>query len=330
MKPVIGILLGDAAGIGPELVAKMCALDRFSPYCRPLLIGDIRVLKLGQKNANVDFIINSIKNISEASWDGKFSILDQNNLDPDTIKLGQISAESGRITAELLITALRLCMEGVIEGFTFAPLNKAAIKLSGHDFQDEHKLMAHYLQWSGAYGEINVVNDLWTTRVTSHIPFKDIASKLSQESILKAIRLAHESLRKSGLKSPRIAVAALNPHSGENGSCGREEIDIIAPAVSAAKDEGINAMGPYSADTIFINAFNGMYDAVTTMYHDQGQIALKLYSSLTGVTVAAGMPYPITTPSHGTAFDIVGKGIARIDSMEKAVMIASKMAGWGI
>lgn len=328
MKPVLGILLGEATGIGPELIAKLCAGDKLFPYCRPILIGDLRVLKMGQKIAGVDFPVRVIEDASGASWDGPFPILDLKNLDPDTVQLGRMDPVSGKITGDTLVTALNLCGKGVIAGFMYGPLHKAAIQLGGYDFRDEQKLMAHYLNWNGPCGEINVVDNLWTSRVTSHIPINSISGQLSMEKTLDAIRLINKTVHLSGVETPRVAVAGLNPHNGEEGLCGREEIDVIAPAVEKARAEGIKALGPYSADTIFINAFKGEYDAVVTMYHDQGQIAIKLMKFQYGVTVGGGLPYAITTPAHGTAFDIAGKGIADPTASERALMIAAKMAGW--
>ncbi len=328
MKPIIGILLGEAAGIGPEIVAKMCERNRFESYCRPLLIGDVRVLKQGMKIAGAKFPINIVENESRIDLSDNISIIDMKNLDPETIELAKVDAESGHATGEAILTALNLCKIGIIEGFVYAPFNKASLKCGGFDFESEINLMAHFLEWKGVYGEMNVVNDLWTSRATSHIPFKNVSSHLTIEVLIEAIRLAYSTLRRAGYDNPRIAVAALNPHAGENGLCGNEEIDVIIPAINRAKAEGINAMGPHPADTIFINAFKGIYDAVTTLYHDQGQIALKLMNFRMGVTVSAGLPYVITTPAHGTAFDIAGKGIASIEPMEKAVMLASKMARW--
>ncbi|KJS22916.1 MAG: 4-hydroxythreonine-4-phosphate dehydrogenase [Clostridiaceae bacterium BRH_c20a] len=328
MKPILGILLGDATGIGPELIAKMCAEDKFSPYCRPIIIGDKRVLEMGKRIANVDFPIQLIDDISMADWDGSIAILDQNNLDPQSITRGKVDANSGRVTGADCITAMELCKKGQIKGIMYAPFNKAALILGGHNFECEHHLFAHYFETQGTFGEMNVLNNLWTSRVTSHIPLKDVVQNLNSERVLAAIKLAYNTLTKAGFESPRIAVAAINPHGGESGLCGREEIDIIAPGVQMAKDENINAMGPFPSDTLFINAFKGDYDAVVTMYHDQGQIAIKLMGFQFGVTVAAGQPYPVATPAHGTAFDIVGKGIAKTSATENALILTAKMAGW--
>ncbi|KJS88741.1 MAG: 4-hydroxythreonine-4-phosphate dehydrogenase [Peptococcaceae bacterium BICA1-8] len=328
MKPILGILLGDATGIGPELIAKMCAEDKFSPYCRPVIIGDKRVLDMGKKFANVDFPCQVIDDISKADLDSSIVILDQNNLDPQSITLGKVDANSGRITGADCITAMELCKKGQIKGIMYAPFNKASLILGGYNFECEHHLFAHHFKTQGTFGEMNVLNNLWTSRVTSHIPLKDVAQNLSSERVVAAIKLAYNTLTKAGFESPRIAVAAINPHGGESGLCGREEIDIITPGVQMAKEENINAMGPFPSDTLFINAFKGDYDAVVTMYHDQGQIAIKLMGFQFGVTVAAGQPYPVATPAHGTAFDIVGKGIAKTSATENALILTAKMAGW--
>lgn len=327
MKPVLGITLGEAAGIGPEIIAKLCAGDKFAPYCRPILIGDRRVLEHGRKVAGVQFPVKKVSRVEEVDWAGPIAILDLANLDPATVAVGQVNPPSGKVTGDTLLLALELLKAGKIEGLVFAPLNKEAMKRGGYRFEDEHRLFAHHLNHKGAFGEINVLDNLWTTRVTSHIPLGEVPGHLTGENILRAIGLANGTLRQAGYESPRIAVAAFNPHAGEGGLCGREEVDIIAPAVQSARSQGLDVRGPFSADTIFINAFRGDYDAVVTMYHDQGQIAMKIMGFQFGVTVAGGLPYAITTPAHGTAFDIAGKGVAKTDATEKAVMIAARMAG---
>jgi 4-hydroxythreonine-4-phosphate dehydrogenase len=292
-----------------------------------VLIGDARVLQQGQQIAKVNFPVRLIDSVAEANWEVGVPLLDQKNLDPATITLGRVDAASGKVTGDMLVTAVALARQGAIDGFVYAPLNKAAFKLGGYHFEDEQKLMAHYLDWHKPCGEMNVLNDLWTSRVTSHIPLEAVCANINTANILQAIRLADATLRRAGFAAPRIAVAAVNPHGGEGGLCGRQEIDLIAPTVRLAQDEGIGAMGPYPADTIFLNAFKGHYDAVVTMFHDQGQIAMKLMGFQFGVTVAAGFPHAIATPAHGTAFDIAGQGVANPDACERAVVIAAKMAG---
>jgi len=321
MKPTLGILLGDATGIGPEIVAKLCARGSITASCNPVLIGDHRVLTMGQRIAGVDFPVSAIDDISEVDPQGPLPLLDLKNLDPEKLSIGTLDPEDGRATGEMILAAFSLCQEGSLAGFTIAPFNKAALQYGGHGSIAKGTT-------DEPFQEINIVSTLWTSRVTSHIPLKEVSAHLTVDRILDSIILLHRTMALAGIVRPRIGVAALNPHAGEEGLCGREEIEIIAPAVRAAQEAQIDARGPLSADTIFLNAFDGEYDGVTTMYHDQGQIALKLMDFDSGVTVAAGFPFPITTPAHGTAFDIAGKGIARTDAMERAIRIAAAMAGW--
>ena len=328
MKPILGITLGEAAGIGPEIIAKLVANDRLKYCCRPVIIGDLRVLELGKKIAGVDFPVAVVEKVSDIDWDGPVAILDQKNFNIDNFETGKVNPDSGRVTGETLVAGLRLLQKGEIAGMVFAPLNKQAFILGGFDYEDEHALFKEFLKWENPSGIMNVLDNLWTFRVTCHIPINEVSAHITKENVLNAIKLADGTMRRAGYSRPKIGVAALNPHAGEGGLCGREEVDVILPAIEAARAEDIEALGPFSADTIFIAAFKGAYDAVLTMYHDQGQIATKLIGFHIGVTVAAGLPYPITTPEHGTAFDIAGKGLAKTEATEKAVTIAAKMAGW--
>jgi 4-hydroxythreonine-4-phosphate dehydrogenase len=320
MKPILGILLGDAMGIGPEIVAKVCAEGKITAWCRPILLGDARVLKLGMKFANVQFPFSVIEDISQIDWDGPIPLWDLKNFDPTNIIMGQVSAEAGLAMGQQFEYALQLYNKGIINGVSFAPYNKAALEQGGYDI---YKLLARNLKFKWPFGELNVVNNLWVSRVTSHIPLKEVSNRLTVKSILGAIKLLNETMVLAGNDRPRIAVAALNPHAGDEELFGKEETEIILPAIDLAKKEGINAMGPFPADTIFVNAFKGLYDGVTTMYHDQGQIALKLMNFESAVTVVAGISCPTTTPAHGTAFDIAGKGIANANGMSKAIEIAT-------
>ena len=173
-----------------------------------------------------------------------------------------------------------------------------------------------------------MVNNLWISRVTSHIPLKNVSKNLSINKIFNSIKLAHNTMILAGISNPKIAVAALNPHAGDEGLFGKEEIEIINPAIEKAQSKGFNATGPYPADTIFINCLKGSCNGITAMYHDQCQIAVKLMNFEAAVTILAGLGCPITTPAHGTAFDIAGKGIANPNAMEQAIIIASRIAGW--
>jgi 4-hydroxy-L-threonine phosphate dehydrogenase PdxA len=222
--------------------------------------------------------------------------------------------------------ALGLAQAGELDAICFAPCNKQAMHLGGLAFEDELRFFVDVLEHKGYVGEINATGELATTRVTSHVPLRAVADLITEDAVVAAIRLAHETLRAGGNPHPRIGVAGLNPHAGDGGIFGREEIEVIAPAVERAKAQQIAADGPYPSDTVFLRARDGAFDAVVTMYHDQGQIAMKLLGFERGITIAAGLPVPITTPAHGTAFDIAGKGIARVDALREAYRTACRMA----
>jgi 4-hydroxythreonine-4-phosphate dehydrogenase len=205
--------------------------------------------------------------------------------------------------------ALLACKAGRVAGVMFTPFNKLALKKAGNPYPDEMRWAADVLGWSKPCSEYNKLDNLWNARVTSHEPLKDVAKLLTKERVVSAIDASAAKLRRAGIEKPRVAVAGLNPHAGEGGLFGREEIDIIAPAVAAAAAHH-HVDGPFPADTIWLRARRGDYDVVVSMYHDQGQIALKLLGFERGVTILGGLPVPITTPAHGTAYDIVGRGIA--------------------
>ncbi len=324
--PVLGILLGDAAGIGPEIVAKVAAKGALNANCHPIIIGDLRVMKQGMEIAGVDFPYTVVERIEEASWENGIPVLDLKDVDPAKVKMGEVSEYCGKAEGQSLLTSIDFFNEGKIDGFVFAPLNKASMKKGGFNYESEHTLFAEYFNWTQPSGEMNVLGNLWTSRVTSHIPISEVSSNISVDNILSAIKLADKTLKRAEVENVRIGVAALNPHAGDYGTCGREEIDIIIPAMEEAGKLGINTFGPYPADIMFIKAFEGEVDAVVTMYHDQGQIAMKLKGFEYAVTVAAGLPAPITTPAHGTAFNIAGKGMAKTTAFENALDMCIRMA----
>ena len=326
-KPVLGILLGDGAGVGPEIVAKCMVSGFLNEHCRPILIGDRRIIERALSMIGGKAEIKEISDPSEANWDGEaYNMLNRNNLDPNDAPIGKLTVACGKANLDMLTYAVKLYKEKKIEGFCFAPLNKAGMKEAGCPFESEHHLLAHEFNHTAPFGEINVCADLWTTRTTSHIPIKEVSSHLTVDSIMRAITLANVSLKNSGLAKPRLAIAALNPHAGENGLCGTEEIDVIKPAIEKAQSQGIDAQGPFPSDILCIRAFRGEFDGVVTMYHDQGQIALKLKGFDQGITIAGGLPCPIVTCAHGTAYDIAGKGIVKTSAFENAVKMCTKMA----
>lgn len=219
-----------------------------------------------------------------------------------------------------------MAASGEADAVCFTPFNKGAMRLVTPGYEDEIGFTAEAIGFQGVAKEFNVLEGLWNARVTSHVPLKDVAGLLSEKAILDNLRLTDAALRASGVARPRIAVAGLNPHAGDHGNFGHEEILVIAPAVEAGKREQIDCDGPFPADTVFLRAKRGDFDAVLTMYHDQGQIAMKLIGFDAGVTLMGGFPFPICTAAHGTAYDIAGQGIAHPGAMRNAVLLAARMA----
>ena len=325
-KPVIGITLGDAAGVGPEIVCKVAATDFLGRSSIPVILGSESVLLRGMRHAVSFFEYRVIERVEEARKPGPVALLLSGGLDAEKVEMGKTSVQNGKDEGDVLAHCIRLCRAGELDGFCFAPLNKAALKAGGYNYPSEHEMYADIYGQKDNFREMNYVNGLWNVRVTSHIPFKDICREITVENILKTARLGFATLRRAGCGSPKIAVASLNPHSGENATCGREEVDVIKPAIELAAKEGMRLDGPFSADTLFLKALNESYDGILTMYHDQGQIAIKLQDFMHCVTISAGLPHPITTPAHGTAYDIAGTGRCSTQPFEDAFDICCRMA----
>jgi 4-hydroxythreonine-4-phosphate dehydrogenase len=321
----LGLVLGDGAGIGTELAAKLLALPETAQAASIIVIGDARMLARGAKDTAVTPRIDATIERPDA-WTSGTVMLDRRDCDPARITLGQISAEGAKPALDNYRVALDLAKAGKIDAITFVPFNKQAMRLVEHDYEDELVFAADYLGFKGVVAEFNVIDQFWNARVTSHVPLREVAPLITQDRIVQRLHMTNDALIESGIAKPRIGVAALNPHAGDGGAFGREDLDIIAPAVEAARAQGINAEGPYPSDTVFVRANKGAFDAVLTMYHDQGQIAIKLLGFDTGVTLLGGLPVPITTPAHGTAYDIAGRGIANVEPTRRAFQLAVTMA----
>lgn len=325
-RPRVAVIMGDATGIGPEIVAKSLNTEETRRICMPAVIGDSRVMAEAIKLTKVPLKIVVRKSWGEVTGEpGLMEMFDLANLDPKEYKIGEVNGKVGKACLEYMDFALSQAMKGEAEAVVFAPLNKLAMSLGGSDFKDEHGYFARHTK-AELYGEINALDPLFTSRVTSHIGFRDIAGRLTPDRIVNAVKLLHHTMSRAGIQKPKIGVAALNPHGGEKGLFGSEEDTIIKPAVEKARAEGMDVVGPYPADTIFVRARRGEFSGIVTMYHDQGQIATKLLGFDRGVTVAGGHPIVITTPAHGTAHDIAGKGIADIGAFQAALRIAVRMA----
>lgn len=325
MRPRIALVLGDPAGIGPELVARLLAEPANCEKADVLLVADRGEVDEGMRLAGRRFEYATTPDARR--WrpePGVPTVSDFRGTAMPPFVRRAASANGGRYCLDTLREAVALTTEGVTDAVCFAPLNKTSLHEAGMQQPDETHWFADLLGVEGPVGELNVLDGLWTSRVTSHVPLKDVAGLLTPERIVAAIRLVHAALVRSGVATPRIAACGLNPHNGDGGNFGREEIDVIAPALERARHLGLHVSGPFPADTIFLKAAD--VDAIVTMYHDQGQIAMKLMGFWRGVTVTGGLPIPIATPAHGTAFDIYGLGKANPGAMQAAFDLTCRMA----
>lgn len=328
VKPVVALTLGDPAGIGAELVARLLARPETTSLANVVLVGDRWLWEEGQRLAGLSTATFAVNGLGEVRTRDDLTLpafLEVNTVAQEQVTRSQAQAVGGASVLQVLNTCMDAAKAGAVDAICFAPLNKFAMKLSGMKHEDELHHFAQYLGVTGYFCEFNTLGDLWTSRVSSHIPLKDAASYLTKDRIKDATRLIYRSLQAAGFAAPKVAVAAFNPHGGDGGTCGCEEVEIIEPAVRELTAEGFPAGGPFPADTIFLKARDGDYQAIVTMYHDQGQIAIKLMGFSKGVTVQGGLPVPITTPAHGTAYDIAGKGVADVDATANAFQIAARM-----
>lgn len=322
----IAFVMGDPAGISNELAARLLADREMTRDCSTLVIGDPRMLELGARIAGVTVSVPTIGDARAASdMAGAISLLDLGHGDPAVIKPGEASAAGGAFALRNFKLGLELARDGHADAVFFTPFNKYALKLGGNTYTDEIQFAADVLRAQAPHSEFNVLDKLWNCRVTSHLPLKDVAANITGTRIIEALTLADRCMREAGFARPRIAVAALNPHAGDNGNFGREEIEVIAPAVERAKAMQLAVDGPYPSDTVYLRARRGDFDGVLSMYHDQGQIAIKLMGFERGVTLLGGLPVAICTPAHGTAYDIAGKGIANDGAAREAFKLAKKM-----
>ena len=326
--PVVALTLGDPAGIGAELIAKLLARGELAAQANVALVGDRWLWEEGQRIAGMKIATvpcTSLAEVRGRADAGVPAFIAMDTVSPDAVHRGQAEAAGGASVLKVLDACMDAALAGQIDAITFAPLNKFAMKLGGLKHEDELHHFAQHLGVKSYFCEFNTLGRLWTARVSSHVPLKDAASYLEKGRIKDATRLIYRSLQANGVAQPKVAVAGFNPHNGDGGTCGREEIDIIAPAVKELNEEGLPVVGPFPADTIFLKARDGEVEAIVTMYHDQGQIAIKLMGFSQGVTVQGGLPVPITTPAHGTAYDIAGQGKANADATANAFSIAVRM-----
>ena len=321
-KKKIAILLGDPSGIGPELTSKLLN-EKITDEANIVVIGEKKILEDGEKISGKKTNLKFVESFDEIEFDDKTKFfLDISKGTNRTYKYGEVSAESGASVLEAMDKAMELVNSKKIDAINFAPMNKTSLMMGGCPYNDEHDYFQNKLNMKEFCCEFNVVDNFWTARVTSHIPIKEVPANITRENILKPIKLLNKTLKMSGIDKPRIAVQALNPHA----EFGTEEKDEIIPAIEEAKKMGINADGPLPCDTSFITAFkNKNHDCIVGMYHDALQCGLKAFGFDRGVTVSGGLTVPITTPAHGTAFDIVTKNQANLEPMLNSFKLALKM-----
>ena len=319
----IALLLGDPSGIGPELVSKLLS-DELTNSANIVVIGEKNILEAGNEISGKSSDLNFVEKFEQINFEkGNKFFLDISKGKNHNYKLSECSKESGESVLEALDLALQLSKEDKIQAINFGPFNKTSLKLGGNKYSDELHLMAERLDVKNFFCEFNVIDNFWTARVTSHIPIREVPDQIKKEKIIKPIKLINDAMKLNGIKEPRVAVQALNPH----GEFGTEEEDEIIPAIEEAKKMGIKAEGPLPCDTSFITAFkNKNHDCIVGMYHDALQSGLKAFGFDRGVTVQGGLPVPITTPAHGTAFDIAGKNKANLEPTLNSFKIALTMA----
>lgn len=324
-KPCIATVLGDPAGIGPELMARLIADPANQSRATFLVIGDRAELENGRRIAGVSFEFCATSDAPVCAPKDGVLLWDYRGRGAQPFSRAEATRNGGLYSLDTLQRAVELTTSGVTDAVLFAPLNKSSLHLAGLGHPDEGQWFADLLgAMDQPHGELNHLDGLWAGRVTSHVAIKDVAALITRERILDAIHLVHSTLKATGIAAPRIGLCGLNPHNGENGSFGREEIEVIGPTVAEARSMGLPVEGPYPADTIFLRAKK--YDAIVSMYHDQGQIAMKLLGFSRGVTVHGGLPIPIVTPAHGTAFDIQGQGRANPGAIQAAFEICLRLA----
>ena len=325
--PRIAVAMGDPSGISPELTSRILAEPDLRATARFVVFGDRRLLELGIRDSGVDPEVATVRDGDALPNDpDRPAFVDLANHDPEALKRGEATLAGGTAATENFRRALQFTAAGGADAVFFTPFNKAAMRMAYPGYDDEIRFVRDAIGFEGPASEFNVLDRLWNARVTSHVPLSEVARNVTRERIGRALALAHANLAAAGFDPPRIAVAGLNPHAGDGGNFGREEIDVIAPAVEAARADGLSVAGPYPSDTVFLRARNGDFDAVLTMYHDQGQIAMKLMGFDRGVTLIGGFPFPICTPAHGTAYEIAGRGVANLGASRAALSLAIAMA----
>lgn len=342
-RPIIGITMGDPASIGPEISVKALADKSLYDRCRPVIIGDSGIMERALGTVGMGHIrINPVKNIEEAKFEyGSIDVYDLENVDADALKTGEVSAPAGEAAFQYVKKVIELAKDNKVAGTVTNAISKEAINLAGHHYSGHTEIYADFTG-TEKYTMMLGLDNLRVVHVSTHVSMREACDRVKKARVLEVIRIAWKACQDMGIDRPCIGVAGLNPHCGENGMFGREEIDEIMPAIEAARAEGMHVEGPIPADTVFSKARGGWYDVVVCMYHDQGHIPLKVlgfvynpeiqnWNAVEGVNITLGLPIIRTSVDHGTAFDHAGKGDANELSLKNAidygVMLSKKKSG---
>jgi 4-hydroxythreonine-4-phosphate dehydrogenase len=324
-EQLVAVTLGDPAGIGPETIARTFAEEGFHETNKAFIVGDARILRMAVDLLGLSLNVNEIEKPDEALFEpGSMDVLQVGEL-PEYLPFGELDARAGGAAFEYVHKATELALEGSVGAVATAPLNKEAMHLGGFKYPGHTEILAE-LTDTKDYAMMLVTEELRVIHVSTHVSLKEAIERVRPERELAVIRLARDALCKMDVEEPKIAVAGLNPHAGENGLFGDEDDERIAPAVAEAREEGIDVTGPHPPDTVFARARRGEFDMVVVQYHDQGHIPIKLMGFEGGVNVTVGLPFFRTSVDHGTAFDIAGTGRADHSSMRAAIELARDLA----
>ena len=334
--PVLGVTMGDPAGVGPEIIARALARPAVTSSCRPVVIGDRSVMAATLELLHSPLELHAVGSPAECRFaPGAVECLDLGNVDAERLRKASVSAEAGRAAYAYIETGVKLCQSGEIDGLVTAPINKEALAAAGVQHSGHTEILAK-LSGTADFAMLLMGKELKVIHVTTHVALRRVPDLVTRERVLKVIHLAQRTMSGLGRPRPRIAVCGLNPHAGEDGLFGDEEKTQIIPAVEAARREGLDVFGPLPADTLFSRARGGEFDIVVAMYHDQGHVPVKTlgftydeaagaWTGLSGVNVTVGLPFLRVSVDHGTAFDRAWKGIANPESMVEALDVAVRM-----
>lgn len=325
-KAIIAIPMGDPAGIGPEITVKSLESPEVLEAANSVVIGDLEVIEKVIETTGSNLKVNVINNVSEAEFKaGRVNLFDLNNVDMDTFEFGEVQAQCGKAAFGYIERAIELAMKDEVDALATTPINKESLKVAEVPHIG-HTEMLEELTNSHDPLTMFQVNSLRIFFLTRHLSLKGAIAQMTKERVRDYIERSSDALIKLGVKEPKLAVAGLNPHSGEGGLFGYEEVDEITPGIEKAQKDGFDVVGPVPADSVFFQALNGKYDAVISLYHDQGHIAAKMTDFHKTISITNGLPFLRSSVDHGTAFDIAGKNIASSESMEECIKLAGEYA----